>query len=333
MNPAADTTIIRLTRTLKLSDAASIKTENNAQITVEGKDNTTRSLTFAGRGYYKSPGLNLVIGNEYRLRIRTTDGKEYLSEYVKARQTPAIDSISWDRDNDGVRIYANTHDPSRKSIYYRWDYDETWEIHSKYLSYYIFNPVTGMVRQRTVPDELVYTCWRYDTASTIPLANSANLTEDIIYKAPLLHIPFGSDRLSVRYSIQVRQYALDKDAYDFFELMKKNTEQIGSFFSPQPSELRGNIHCSTDPKEYVLGYITASTVDTKRIFIQTAWQFDLTCDDVEVVNTREEMFKYFAQGDYIPYSFNMIDNIWLASSARCVDCRIRGGRLARPSFW
>jgi hypothetical protein len=92
LNAGSGPTNIRLTRTFKLDDSATLRSENNALVTVEGKDNTTRQLTMNGDGIYTSPNLNLVLNQEYRLRIMTSNGKEYLSEYVVAKQTPLIDS-------------------------------------------------------------------------------------------------------------------------------------------------------------------------------------------------------------------------------------------------
>jgi hypothetical protein len=337
LNAGADSTIIRLTRTLKLEDIAKIKAENGALLTVEGKDNTSRTLTGLGNGYYASANLGLIINNEYRLRIHTSDGKEFLSSYVKAKRTPLIDSISWEMDDRGLTVYANTHDPGDTTRYYRWDYDETWEIRSLFYSYYVYDNAIAGIRPRNLPAEQVYYCWRYDTSSTIPLANSLNLQNDIIYKAPLKLINYGDDRLSVRYSIQVRQYALEKEAYDFFELMKKNTEEIGSIFSPQPSELKGNITCITDPKEYVLGYVTSSTVEEQRKFIQVPWDFRLNnCHlDTTGVNDRDKIRAYYGSGAYVPHDlvFLIGGSAYVGATNFCIDCRLRNGSTVKPPFW
>jgi hypothetical protein len=52
-----------------------------------------------------------------------------LSEFAEVRITPQLDSVSWKQENNGVRIYASTHDPNNNTRYYKWDYEETWEIH------------------------------------------------------------------------------------------------------------------------------------------------------------------------------------------------------------
>jgi hypothetical protein len=332
LNAGGDSTVLRLTRTFKLDAASTPKTENNAQLTVEGKDNTTRSLTGRGNGYYVSLNLNLILNNEYRLRIKTSDGKEYVSDYVKVKKTPLIDSISWERTPDGVDIFANTKDPSNATRYYRWEYDETWEIRSSYYSGFVY--ATGGVRPRNFPQEDVSVCWKYASSTSIPLANSTRLQEDIIYKAPLTRIPPRDERLGVRYSILVRQYGLEKEAYNFYELMKKNTEEIGSIFNPQPSELRGNIHCVTDRSEYVLGYVTASTVEKQRIFIQvTQWGFTLTCETKDVTLVPDSTAFYLGSGQFIPVDFLLIPPHYSSASPRCVDCTRRGGSIVKPSYW
>src|ERR1044072_312511 len=81
MDPGDDSTFIRLTRTVNVNDTTKIRTEEKAQVIIEGKDNSKRTLTGKGKGFYVSSGLHLTVGNEYRLRIKTLTGEEYLSEY------------------------------------------------------------------------------------------------------------------------------------------------------------------------------------------------------------------------------------------------------------
>lgn len=333
LNAGRDSTVIRLTRSYKLDANASIKTEDKATVTVEGSDGTSRSLNWRGNGYYTSLDLNMVINTNYRLRIRTVAGREYLSDFVNARETPAIDSINWVREEKGVRIFANAKDVTNNSRYYRWDFDETWEINSFYHSFYVYQG--NGVRRRILPAEEVFYCWKYDISRKIPLANSTRLQNDVIYQAPIMFIPNKDERLSVRYSIFVRQYALDKEAYNFYELMKKNTEDIGNIFTPQPSEIRGNIHSVTDPSEYVLGYVTASTVPTKRIFIKIdRWDFPQHCPDIRVPDRPDSIAFYFGSGALIPYDFFTDPRPEYGGSfPECCDCTKRGGSVTKPSYW
>ena len=44
------------------------------------------------------PGMNLDINSKYKLHIRTSDGKEYISDEITVVETPPIDSISWEKE-------------------------------------------------------------------------------------------------------------------------------------------------------------------------------------------------------------------------------------------
>jgi Domain of unknown function (DUF4249) len=338
LNAGNAPTSIRLTRTFKLADSAQLRGELNAQVQVEGKDNTIHPLVSSGNGFYTSPNLGLTLNKEYRLRIRTTGGKEYLSEYVVARETPAIDSLNLNRKADGAQIEVNTHDDGNDTRYYRWDYEETWEIRSYYYSRYKYLG-NGIVRERTFSED-VSVCWKYGRSTNIVLGSSARLQSDVIANAPILFIPNNDEKISVRYSILLRQYALDKTAYQFYELMKKNTESLGSVFDAQPSEIRGNVTCVSAPEEVVIGYVTASTISEKRFFVLTSqvqpWRFSETCLSVDVANNPDSLRAFLGAG-LSPYEakYSPAGSIthYMSSDPPCVDCTERGGSTVRPSYW
>lgn len=339
LNSANGPTTIRLSRSLKLQDTARINPELNATLVVEGKDNTVRSLTSQGNGLYSSPGLNLTLNNEYRLRIRTSGGREYLSDYIVAKATPPIDSIGWRREEDGVQIYANSHDATNKTRYYRWEFEETWEIRSTYFSNFKYIG-DGTVIPRAPGDD-VSVCWKYHNSTNILVGSSAKLQSDVIFEAPLTFIGNGDERLGVRYSILVKQYALDKPSYEFYEMMKKMTESIGTVFDPQPSEIRGNIKAVADPNEMVIGYLTSASIVQKRIFISRydvpLWGFVPYCPEIVVPNKKDTLEAYYGSGGYAPYEAVLNPNnviIGYASSfPSCVDCTTRGGTVTKPTYW
>ena len=109
------------------------------------------------------------------------------------------------------------------------------------------------------------------------LGSTAKLSQDIVY-LPIASIPKDHGSLSVLYSIKVKQYAWTKEGYNFLDIMRKNTEIVGSVFDAQPSQLNGNIHCVTDPTEKVIGYFNISPVREKRIFINNSevpdWRYE-----------------------------------------------------------
>ncbi|MBN8865019.1 MAG: DUF4249 domain-containing protein [Sphingobacteriales bacterium] len=339
LNAGQGATNVRLTRTTQIDRTSSIIGEASAMVTVEGKDNSAVPLAYQGNGLYIHPNLNLVIGNEYRLRVKTTDGKEYLSAYVVAKTTPPIDSVTWSRSaTGGVDIKVNSHDDANKTKYYRWEYDETWEIRTYFFSKYIYE--NRRVRERVMPAEDVSTCWRNRSSTNILVGTTTRLESDVISKMPVTSFSNGDDRIGVRYSILVRQYALDKDAYEFYDLLRKNTESIGTIFDAQPSEVKGNITCLTDPSVPVIGYVTASSIEEKRIFISASqvpdWRFPQICE-VQTV-TPDSVVYYFEILGYSPFEADIppgtiVPKAYFGSYGVCVDCTKRNGTRTRPSFW
>ena len=172
----------------------------------------------------------------------------YQSAFLPVLNSPPIDSVSFDTKGaltiPGVNIYVNTHDPAGKVLYYRWEYNETWIFHSNYASLFYSNGDT--VLARNLINDNITDCWGNDTSSSILLGSAAKLSRDIIYKAPVTSVVSTSEKLEDEYSIQVKQYALTPDAYDFYTNLKKNTESLGSIFDPQPSQINGNIQAVHD---------------------------------------------------------------------------------------
>lgn len=334
---AQGTTSITLSRTAQLHDTAASPTEQGAVISIMGEDNTAIPLYENTAGHYQSDSVSLIQNQKYRLLIKTAAGKDYLSDYVVVKQTPPIDSVSWRNENDGVNIYVNSHDKPGNSRYYKWSYEETWEVHSKWpVLYGYVNRNVSATNQNEI-DKMFY-CWRSQQSSDILLGSTASLSDNIISMAPLVNIPRNKEQLAIRYSILVKQVALDRQAYEFYQVMKKNTETTGSVFGPLPTDLSTNIHCVTNPAEKVIGYMSVSTEESKRIFILnaevTGWNYQSGCISTLVLNDPVSL-SVFDNNGLIPYT-EAIDGLntlgFYASNEFCMDCRTRGSNV-KPYFW
>lgn len=346
INSGVEPTSITLTRTTKLYDTANVIYEHNAVVNIEGENQELFPLYENGNGVYVSSSLNLHNTEKYRLHIKTQEGKEYTSDFVPVKSTPPIDSITWQRENGGVKIYVNTHDPQNNTRYYHWKYEETWEFHAAYFTslYYIYNqnlvPVGVAYRNADHrPDTTLHKCWNNVISTNINLGSSEKLSEDKIY-LPLVFIEPASVKLSVLYSINIRQYALSHEAYLFFQKIKKNTENVGSIFDPQPSELEGNIHCVTNPSEIVIGYVDISEEKVKRIFIRSDelpdWGYKQSCVEMIIDNQPDSLVKYgiglFPTSVSDANPFGGIDKFFATPEQTCMDCTLTGSNV-RPAFW
>jgi len=353
INSGADSTLIKLSRTVSLSGKISSAPELNAVVTVESDQNNIYVIPETGKGWYAAPALGLDNTHKYRLRIKTSGGKEYLSDMEAVKPTPPIDSIGYTIQAKGLNIYANTHDPANNTRYYRWDYTETWQFHSLHQSNFISNGEEIVLR---TPEQQIYDCFNSDTSSSIIVGSSAKLSQDIIYQAPITQIVNTSEKLETKYSILIKQYALTKEAFDFWQNLQKNSEKLGSIFDAQPTNLNGNIHCTTNPAEPVIGYISITNPQQKRVFI-TDTQLPITFSPAYPYQCEQDTFLFCkiipqstlgcinqVQADLIPPGSSTIPTSqlfapgsptvigYLGTSVECTDCTIRGTKK-QPDFW
>jgi hypothetical protein len=358
INSGTDSTIIKLNRTVKLSQGTNINPELKAILNVEGDDNSTYALIEKPNGIYIYPGLNLNAAHKYRLRIRTNNGKEYASDFEPVLNTPAIDSLSYHIQSDGVSVNVNTHDPKNATRYYRWEYDETWVYTARYQSFFKSNGDT--VLYRDLLNDNVYTCWRTELATTIVLGSSAKLSQDVISDNPITFISRHSDKIRSKVSILVRQYGLSKEAYNFWVNLQKNSQQLGSIFDAQPSQINGNIHSTTNTSEPVIGYVSVGTYTSKRFFIDEhnlppwidilpnpegcpvhSYSFvytdplsGLTVNQVDQhINYNKAIFQIEipTEGFYNKITHEKLG--YLASYPECIDCTLAHGTNKQPDFW
>jgi hypothetical protein len=354
INTGGDETTIKLSRTVKLTDTANFLPEPGATVSVESNASTsgTTVMQFSdvGAGSYIGYAYSLSPANNYRLRIVTSAGVTYLSDFVPVKNSPPVDSLNFEVQSDGVHVYSNTHDQNNTTRYYRWDYNETWIIHSEYESYYeTSNNPTDTIFNRPAQDEL-YTCWTSDASSTIILNSSQKLSQDVIVHNPVAFIASNSEKFRQEYSIQVTQYALTPDAFNYWQNLKLNTEQLGSIFDAQPSAIQGNIHCVTNPSEPVRGYLSVGAPSQARLFIGTSslpqvWLRTIQTPYDQCLldslyfknpkNGNNDVSLLYA-GGLIPVQA-IIDTRritigYSGSTQYCVDCRFRGTNV-RPYYW
>jgi hypothetical protein len=341
INAGFGSTDFTLSRTTGL-DSPYILPETGAVVAVESSDGNHYPLTDLGNGRYSIPQVNVDPALTYRLHIHTARGSEYLSDTVSPKMAPPVDSLSWKASADGVWIYVTTHDDSDNSRYYQWKFEETWEYNSAFISSLEYAGGGKLVPRPL--SEQVYVCYLSSPSSSIAVGSSEKLQRDIIQEFPLLYIPYATtNRLERKYSILVKQYALSKEWYEWEQKVKKNTEELGSIFDAQPSDISGNLHSLSDPSEPVIGYVGCSSETEKRIFIdrtQLPQAYIFTgyedCEQDTLPNDVKDIEDAFDNGLAIPLS-GIYHNGFLvaitAGSTFCVDCRIMGGVLTRPDFW
>jgi Domain of unknown function (DUF4249) len=340
INVGTGSTNISLTRASSL-DSMEVIPQTGAQVEVQSENGSVYPLFENGPGKYTIDQIPAEPSQQYRLDIRMSNGKEYISDYSSYKSTPEIDSVNWKSSPDNIYIYVNTHDDKNQTLYYQWQFDETWEYHSAFLSIIKYQDHEIQYRAN---DEFIYTCWQSDVSTNIIIGSSAKLQSDVISEQLLTTIPFRTNnKFGIRYSILARQYALSRDWYEWKQKVQKNTEQLGTIFDAQPSETGGNFHCVTDPTETIVGFVGCTTETEKRIFIDageipfarlpTGYE---SCTIDTIPYTPQDLERVLSGPNPIPINEISVMGIVTGvavSIADCVDCRAKGGVNVKPDFW
>lgn len=336
LNTGGDTSYISLSRTQGLSDKTVPMVVTGAVVRVVGDKGTTYTFTDKGSGNYFLAPRSFPVTENFMLTVNV-GGKGYASEYVPVKQTPDIDSVSWRmyQSEGKMNFVVNTHDATGNTRFYRWKVEETYEFRSAYGSYILVK--NGKIEPRA---ENLTTCWRTDLPGNIMIATSAKLTDDVIRNYPVVTILNASNKLLVKYSLLVRQYALTQDAYEYWDQLAKTTETTGGIFDPQPSVLTGNFHSVNNKDELVFGYFSAVSEKKKRITVTPADFKSWYPGSFPSCPSPPDTLEFMDIRSLIDDAGMIIGTIdepppsrYLIVPPVCADCRRMGGTLTKPSWF
>lgn len=339
INTAGDSkTTITLSHTVRLGDTVLFAPELGAIAKIESNTGQVYPLGNMGNGVYESSVLSLDNTSKYRISILREGNRRYESGFVECKNTPAIDSLVWKQEDGDVTIYVNTSDASGSTRYYWWDYTETWQYETPNQTPYRNEGNRIYVR---TPEEQVSICWSSAESPGILLGNSSQLAADVINMQPISVYRNKDKKLNYRYSILVRQYGITAGAYQYWTSIKNNSQQLGTLFDQQPSQLKGNITAVDNPDEPVIGFVSAARQQQQRIFIRhdevSDWQFDVyegyNCAfDFIPQNPVDPYIYEYTDPAYVPWYFVSGGPLYVINKS-CVDCTLKGGTNVRPSFW
>jgi hypothetical protein len=235
--------------------------------------NGTILLTESSPGIYLTPPLQGVINQTYQLLISTQDGKQYSSEVVTLKYTPEIKDIyatyspqlTLLNGDEGFQFFLNTEDTTHQTHFYRWEFEETYEIQTPFESNFVWISGNNVVF-RNIP---VSTCYATDTSHNIIIASTQGFSSDKINGQLIQTLSGGEPYMRVMYSILVKQYSLSENAYLYWETLKNINQNQGTLYDIQPGNVKGNI-TSADGNESVLGYFDAAVISEKRVFFRPA---------------------------------------------------------------
>jgi len=339
-----DTTRITLSRTVTMDAEQSAGSEPPATVGIESDHGFSLVLAPQKGQLYTAPPVTVDNQANYRLTVRTADGRVYESDYVPLHTKTSVDSVVVHEEPGGENVSFNVfaHDVSNTSRYYSFQYDETWEYSA--LDYSIYRWDNGVVVPRKSAAEL-YSCWNTRPSSEIRVTSTAQLSEDVVFDFPLAEMRQSDRRLYFAYSLNVRQYVLTPEAFNYWTATRKNSEELGGLFDPMPSQPGSNYRCTTDPGRPVVGFFTTSEVTTKRLFVKRAelrgprelYQptgcEKCECKALPLEDLNDENLRGYliVDGLYEDVTSKLLG--YKICQTYCLDCRLAGGTLHRPDYW
>ncbi|MCC5938187.1 MAG: DUF4249 domain-containing protein [Lunatimonas sp.] len=328
---------INLTQTMPIYLNQTSRPVSQANVQVESEHSGTWIMNRSQAGKYTLEAT-LPESDVYRVRIQTSFG-EYLSDEIIPVPTSEDLELGYVGRPGYVSIHASTTGTDQ-SKYFIWEFEEDWEFRSPYQNYYYFDEPSRTIRN-TPFNEIVQSCYQSFQSSNIILESSERFQNQRITRKEIQRIDTLSEKLGERYSILVRQRGLDRDAFEFWDAMRKNSDEIGGIFSPMPSMIGTNIRSLSNPGEPVIGYVSAGKTVEKRMYIDKreldGWASrieDYRFCVLDTVTPLDYEDRYII-GDMVPVlpiCEGAVCVTYMASTRNCTDCRLRGSEFP-PDFW
>ncbi len=208
-----------------------------------------------------------VVGRSYALEVILTNGEVYRSNLQQLPGSPELDSIFVDfatrpGEDDimpvtGVDVFAVWQDNPEVDNFHFWDIDGTYKIETP-------NRTDGTL------------CCLYDPRDEVPaekcwvvernIPGTVRAFEDRLVSGTqaVERIGFVEDdgrRFAsievlpdMQYHIEVHQYTVSAEAFEFLRNIEVLSEIDGEIFDPPPVGAKGNIINLSDPNEQVVGF-------------------------------------------------------------------------------
>ena len=320
---------------------------------------------------YDSPGAGYGQDNRYavwfdtrelsasqRYRVHFEDavtGAVYETDWMDVCEAPVIDDLSYilNRERSELNVALSMH--SATDSHFRWYYEETWEYHADLNASHYLVPENLFDDQGNYQPQAAlfkflggtnnYYCWDSFQSPEIKIFSTSDQSDNRFIDLEFHRVSSTNRKLQVMYKLTVHLEAISEKAFQYWKNIEDNTGGQGTFFSPVPSQMRGNVHCLSDPEAEVIGYVSAARQATASMYYDdlqekfyngsgTDWN-KIVIEEFTDINT---FASWYARG-YLPYTVipaDMSESGQLTyqwAKAECVDCRRLGGTKQIPAGW
>ncbi|MCK5442492.1 MAG: DUF4249 domain-containing protein [Maribacter sp.] len=347
--------VVKLSRTIDLTDLDQAIIDN-ANVKVEGSDGSVFDFSqdTETRHYISNLEFQAMPDIAYTLKINTPNSQSYSSTAVSLTPVVEIDRVypelRSENGKEGVQVMVDADNINGMGQYFRYEYEETYEIllpNTSGVSWSIFN-VNDFTRSFEIvlgPKRIDEKCYSTIESEGIVQTSTSNLGENGVFRFPLRFIAKMNPIIKEQYSILVKQYVQSQEAYTFYQILEGLGNVEGHLSQGQPGFVSGNINSETDSEEKVLGFFEASSVSSQRFFFNyTDFGFDLPpyfveCDVIVIIGRTELLKRKLEFENYQIFFFEMkIVNgpvrvpIYHIAQSECTECASFSTHI-KPAFW
>ena len=253
----------------------------NAQVSIIENSGTTYVFQETAPGHYVSSSVFAgKTGNDYQLKITTSEGTEFSSVTETMPEKVSITNLEAKRKTndfgeDGVALVVDNESLGDRPRYLRYDYEENYEIRAPNWEPFKLKIIDSIACTDGDAFEVIAIaknseegriCYGKRNSTRIILASTANLQDNIIDDVEVQFVNRENFILTHRYSIQVNQYSQSVGAHSYYQNLEAFNVSESVFSEVQPGFLSGNIASETDSEQKVIGYFETAAISSRRIF-------------------------------------------------------------------
>lgn len=219
--------------------------------------------------YVSSSGFRGEVGRTYTLHVELADGTKVVSspqlleasipvgEVTAAYVIDETLSESGTEIADDKWIVEATLDQSgapSEDTYLTWRHRGTFRISSNPEQYCDYNDCFGSVCIPDCCDE----CWVVEYGQSLTNTSATTVEGLSGNRLTVATIPIISMRTESIYHLDLFQYRIASDVYDFYEALNGQLTNQGSIFDPPPYSEESNLTFEDGRDELILGYFWAA---------------------------------------------------------------------------
>lgn len=220
-----------------------------------------------GKYLLEGNSLERIPGKSYYIEIQLADQKTYRSypqtmpEVMKPEElyyeVEEIEELS-DLENTIIKRYLNFYINTpvfkeNRDFHFIWRMDHAYSF-AELQCNPLRTPLTCYITRKLINDNL-----KIFTSEDL----AGGELNDFRVGSILI---FPNWEFYEKHFFNVAQHSITKEAYDYWETVKKVAQSTGSIFDTPPGPINGNIYNIDDPDERVLGFFEVSAVDTIRTY-------------------------------------------------------------------